>query len=383
MSPFQPVPDPFPAKGPIPPGSPHFYEREELFIRVQTLLRYGDSVSIVGERKAGKTSFINYLATHLPDTEFIPVLLDVQGVAPGQDAQFLTELILTSVGAIAEATDLPGDIAPETPEADVTRVYRAFKADLDRYRPHLPKRENGAKRKLVWLLDEIEMLRNYENTELFSFLRPIVQQDPDFRFVAAGHDILYTITRESEWSPFFNAFSSVRLEGLSPTAAQALITDPLQQLGVALIDEAIPLILSWTGRKPYYLKWLLSIAVEVLNQEQAESTIITADTVRAVQARFFGKPDLSQHFAFFWNQASQHQQAILQLMASQEESHDRKQIHDGLRDGELLEEGITLSDLVLNLTRLVELGFLYEQAGSYTFTSECLRDWIRTNRPLD
>lgn len=382
MPPFQPIPDPFPGKGPIPPGSPHFYEREELFVRVQTLLRYGDSVSIVGERKAGKTSFLNYLASHLPDTEFIPVLLDVQGVAPSQDAQFLTELILTGVRAIAEATDLPGDIAPETPEANAIQVYQALKADLDRYRPHLPGREDGTKRKLVWLLDEIEMLRNYENTELFSFLRPIVQQDPDYRFVVAGHDILYTITRESDWSPFFNAFSSMRLEGLNPTTAQALITDPFQASGVALVDEAIALILSWTGRKPYYLKGLLSITVEVLNEEQAEPTI-TADTVCAAQARFFGKLNLSQHFAFFWNKASQHQQAILQLMALQEGPHDRRQIHDGLRERELLEEGISLSDLILNLTRLVELGFLYEQAGSYSFTSECLRDWIRTNRPLN
>ncbi len=381
MPPFQPIPDPFPSKGPIPPGSPHFYDREELFIRVQTLLRYGDSVSIVGERKAGKTSFLNYLATYLPDTEFIPVLLDVQGVAPSQDAQFLTELILAGVRAIAQATDLPDDIAPETPKADAIQVYGAFKADLDRYRPHLPKREDGTRRKLVWLLDEIEMLRNYENTELFSFLRPIVQQDPNFRFVVAGHDILYTITRESDWSPFFNAFSSVRLEGLSPTVAQALIADPLQELDVTLTDEAIALIFSWTGRKPYYLKWFLSTAVEVLNQEQAKPTI-TADTVRAAQVRFFSKTDLSQHFTFFWNEASQHQQAILQLMALQE-GQDRKQIHDGFLERELLEEGIALSDLILNLTRLVELGFLYEQAGSYTFTSQCLRDWIRINRPLN
>lgn len=382
MPSFEPIPDPFPGKGPIPPGSPHFYEREELFIRVQTLLRYGDSVSIVGERKAGKTSFLNYLATYLANAEFIPILLDVQGVAPSQDAQFLTELILTGVRAIAQATDLPDDIAPETPEADAIQVYQAFKADLDRYRPHLPECEDGTKRRLVWLLDEIEMLRNYENTELFSFLRPIIQQDPDFRFVVAGHDILYTITRESDWSPFFNAFRSVRLEGLSPTAAQALITDPLRASDVALTDEAIALVFSWSGRKPYYLKWLLSTAVEVLNQEQAER-VITTNTVRAAQARFLGKPDLSQHFTFFWNRASQHQQAILQLMPLQEGPQDRRQIHDGFLERELLEEGIALSDLILNLTRLVELGFLYEQAGSYTFTSQCLRDWIRTNRPLD
>ena len=65
MPTYKPVPDPFLGKGPIRAGASDFYEREEVFTNIQNLLRAGQSISLVGERKAGKTSFLNYLLAHL------------------------------------------------------------------------------------------------------------------------------------------------------------------------------------------------------------------------------------------------------------------------------------------------------------------------------
>ena len=478
MTDFKPIPDPFPGKGPIPAGTPGFYKRAELLATVQDLLRAGDSVSLVGERKAGKTSFLNYLQANLPLDEFLPVLVDAQSIAPKTDQIFLGVLARKAAQAIAQAINvetesaveahqptqdyfgrllqlldgrfneeelktlcfhlgvdydnLPAigkagkarelilhlqrreripaliqtgqqirpDVPWEKPPPPVTRsqaaplamntlkaqsseAYFAFHDDLDRLRNHLPQQANGQKRRLVWLIDEIETLRGYENTELFTFLRPLVQSDPDFRMVAAGYDVLYTLATRSEWSPFYNAFRHVRLEGLNPVVAQELIDNALATMGVTIDQELYGPIFNWTGQKPFFLKWLLSQIAGALNQRQQDH-YVDADVLQAAQSLFLDENDLKMHFAHLWQtHATARQQTLLSLMAAQPGPYAYPQIFDQLKNQNLLAEGeLTPQHIVDDLTRLQQLGFLYEQLGRYTFTSSCLQVWIARNRPL-
>ena len=160
MPPYQPVPDPFPGKGPLPANAPDFYERDELFTNVQNLLRAGDSVSLVGERKAGKTSFLNYLLTYLSAVEFVPVFVDAQGVAPKTDKVFLGRLVRSAAKTIEKtiASKKPIKVDTLTAPSDQA-VYQAFEDDLEELRAKLPLGANEKKRRLVWLIDEIETLR--------------------------------------------------------------------------------------------------------------------------------------------------------------------------------------------------------------------------------
>lgn len=298
-------------------GNSGFYQRAELLGTVQDSLRAGDSVSLVGERKAGKTSFLNYLTTNLSLDEFIPVFVDTQRIMPRTDQIFLGTLIKKAADAInrtkaadtrhseIEATvaqnaglqayldvvlellnerfgeeelkefcfnlgvdyenlaaagkvnkareliqfmrhrdrltdmvlvgrskrpdipwaDVPPQLRlgvkqnlasrPQTLQAAADEVYQLFEDELNTLRNELPPAQNGQTRRLVWLLDEIETLQGYPNSELFIFLRPYAQSDPDFRIVAGGYDVLYTLSTQSKWSPFYNAFRHTRLTGQS------------------------------------------------------------------------------------------------------------------------------------------------------------------------
>lgn len=382
MPPHALIPDPFPGKGPIPCGNPSFYEREEDFANILTILRAGDSVSLVGERKAGKTSFLNYLLAYLPADEFIPVFVDAQRVAPRQDGLFLRQLVTKARDAIVRVVAIDGNTLNLASTNRPEDIYAAFIADLDTLRGVLSPGPNGQKRRLVWLVDEIETLRGYQHTELFTFLRPLAQSDPDFRMLVAGYDVLYMLARKSKWSPFYSAFRHVRLEGLNPVVARQLVDDALARMEATIAPDLYTPMLNWTGQKPFFLKWVLSKLAAVLNQQQLQH--IDDNILTEAQHYFLAEHDLRMHFRHLWEtHPSASQQTVLSLIALQSGPYTHPEILNSLKERRLLtgdqQASRQLSD---DLTRLEELGFLYRQVGNYTFTSGCLQAWINQNKPL-
>jgi hypothetical protein len=479
MTSFQPVSDPFPGKGPIAAGLPGFYPRTELLAIIQASLQAGDSVSLVGERKAGKTSFLNYLLVNLSPEAFIPVYVDAQGIAPKNDRVFLGILARRAAKAIAQVVqldipstqaassdshvqllrlfelldqrfnlselqifcfylgvdfeNLPGTAKPDkarellqhvqrreriphllqtgrqlrpdipwdeiqftaksasaasplqtqTLNVSASEAYLTFQEDLERLREALPVNTNGNKYRLVWLVDEIEVLRGYENTELFTFLRPLAQTDQHFRFVVAGYDVLYTLSTRSEWSPFYNAFRHVHLTGLNPIVAQALVEDALARTGMTLVHDLYPTIFEWTGQKPFFLKWLLSKVAEALNGRQ-QHTHIDPPILQAAQELFLHEQDLMAYFSHLWQiHTTPAQQTMLSWMAQQSGPFTYHGVLDGLQSSSSANAEVqSLPQLIENLTRLQQLGFLYEQLGQYSFTSGSLQAWIAANKPI-
>jgi hypothetical protein len=251
-------------------------------------------------------------------------------------------------------------------------------------RSNLPLNPNGQKRRLIWLIDEIEILRGYKDTELFTFLRPLAQADPDFRLVVAGYDVLYTLSNVSEWSPFFSAFRHIRLEGLNPVVAQQLIDDGIATMGATFEPDLYQPIFAWTGRKPYFLKWTLSKIADILNQRQIDYHV-SLDVIQTTKNLFFNERDLDLHFLHLWNTlfAAPRQQTVLSLIASQAGPYNHPTILNDLKEKKLIEGDKQASQhLIDDLTRLQQLGFLYERVGEYTFTSDCLKSWITENKPL-
>jgi hypothetical protein len=477
MTLFQPIPDPFPGKGPISAGSAGFYPRTELLATIQATLQAveaAESVSLVGERKAGKTSFLNYLLVNLSPESFIPVYVDAQGIAPKTDQMFLGVLARQAARAIAQATqleipatlpadndihqqltrlfelihgrfdlselrtfcfylgvdfenlpggtkadkarelvqhlhrrdriisllqtgrqlrpDVPWDEIPsvarpmilsplqtQTLQAKPDEAYLVFQEDLERLREILPVNAGGQKLRLVWLVDEIEVLRSYQKTELFAFLRPLAQSDPHFRFVVAGYDVLYTLSTRSEWSPFYSAFRQIRLKGLNPVVAQTLIDDALARTGMKLDDDFYAAIFAWTGQKPFFLKWVLSKLAEAVNGRQ-QAPNIDQDILQTAQALFLREADLNNYFSHLWQtHLTAKQQSLLSWLAQHPDPFTYQLI---LEQSELFAGEVRpLLQLIEDLTRLKQLGFLYEQLGRYSFTSLSLKAWIAANKP--
>lgn len=376
------VVDPFPGKGTLLPGAPGFYKREESVRGVVDLLRAGSSVSVVGERKAGKTSFLYHLSVALPETEFIPAFLDAQLVAPKTDKQFLGELASTAAASISDRIKLLQTMETGTLTAAPDMAWTAFREDLKILRARLPTDSHGQRLKLVWLIDEIETLGSYKDTEIFSFLRPIAASDPDFRVLVAGYDVLGQLSDRSNWPAFVNAFQHVGLKSLCPSMAKQLIADALKRAHVGIDPNLIEVILHWTGKKPFFLKWIMSGVAKAVNEAMAPHHV-DANILARAQQLFLDEEDIGAHFALLWSYTTQPQRTVLSLLASSPNIHTQPQILSDLKKERLIKGDVQASQHLLDdLGRLEQLGFLYEENGQYAFTSGCLQDWTRARKPL-
>lgn len=174
-----------------------------------------------------------------------------------------------------------------------------------------------------------------------------------------------------------------RDELFTTVVAQQLIDNALTLMEATTEPDLYEPIFNWTGQKPYFLKWLLSKTAEALNQQQIDRHI-NADVLQTAQTLFLSEPDLSSHFTHLWNtHTTETQQKVLSLVAPQVGSYNHPKILDNLKEKKLIEgDKQAAQHLIDDLTRLKQLGFLYEQVGRYTFTSGCLQAWIKANKPL-
>lgn len=379
---FKPVIDPFPGKGPIPSGDPSFYELQEILSIIEASLTAGNSICLIGERKAGKTSFLNHLLAYLPKKGFIPALVDVLSIAPRTDKMFLTGLARSAAQAIQSSQKLTNSIQIKTISASPENCYETFLEDLDSLKDYLPSNDKS-NTFLVWLIDEIDVLRMYKETNLFTFLRPIALANSHFRMVVTGYDVLTMPSEYNDWTLLMTAFGHNRLEGFSPTIARQLIGDGIKSMGVTVGENLYEPVMKWTGQKPFYIKWALSNIARAIN-EQKQSHVVDYQIWDKAKRCFLSETDIEHHFGLLWSHLIPNQQQILSLMASQPNKlYDHPTILNCLKENELIDgDDKAEQHLINDLTRLKQLGFLYEQAGRYTFTSECLMDWIEENKPV-
>ncbi|MEW6756430.1 MAG: sigma 54-interacting transcriptional regulator [Candidatus Latescibacterota bacterium] len=212
------------------------------------------SVSVVGERRIGKSSLLWHLcqpevqARHLEGADrYLFVRLDLQGQQNFDVAGFCGELL----GLVRAAA---GERAPVAAGSELS--------DLETAAGVL----EGAGLKLVVLLDEFETVtRNPAFTRPFyGFLRSLANAHP-VAFVTASQRPLQELCRSQEIaeSPFFNVFAQVRLGPLLEDEALELIGRPSAAAGVPLAPHAEGL-LELGGRLPLFLQMACSAAFEHL-----------------------------------------------------------------------------------------------------------------------
>jgi hypothetical protein len=384
MSPFVPIIDPFPSKN-QPAKPPYFYDRPKIFGEVLTYLRAGESVSIVGERKAGKSSFLNYLEAFLPKDEFLLVKIDTQEILPQSDQLFLGYLSQKAAIKIKDTLGLSKPIKMMVLNVSQEKSYQAFHEDLYRLREILSQEPAIARSRLVWLIDEIEVLRGYKDSYLYTFLRPLALNDPVFRMVVAGYDVLYGPESKSSWPEFFNAFRTVMLGSLPVSSARNMINDAFTAMKITGdgVNVYKP-ICEWTGQKPYFLKWMCAALAETLNRRQVDNRV-TFDVLDEAKEFFLDVTDIRNHFAYLWGEhTTEGQRIILSTLSSINAPLPSEKILEVMKEHKLIAgDKQALQHLTDDLSRLEQQGFLNKSStGLYMFSSDCLQSWVRINKPL-
>ncbi len=159
--------------------------------------------------------------------------------------------------------------------------------------------------RLVCLCDEFETItRNtFFGPEFYGLLRSLANAYP-IAFITASHRDLQELCHKSEIaeSPFFNIFSQVHLGPLLPSETRQLISQPSAAAGLPL-EEHLDILCTWGGHLPFFLQMICSAVFEVCNEgggqwqwEKAEERFLEEAVV---------------HFRYLWNHFDEQQQQLL------------------------------------------------------------------------
>jgi hypothetical protein len=239
------------------------------------------SVSLVGERRMGKSSLLWHLsqpevcAAYLEAPQsYLFLTMDCQGQQHLDQGGFLRDF-----GQRLQLAAGDWLRVPET--GDFPAVKRAVE-NLDR-----------ARLRLVCLFDEFETITHNPSfgPEFFGFLRSLANTHP-VAFVTASRRDLESLchSREISESPFFNIFAQIRLGPMPAAELRELIAAPSAAAGIPLEAHAAPLI-ELGGHLPFFAQIACAAAFDCL----AETGELDLE---AVERQFM--EEAASHFHYLW-----------------------------------------------------------------------------------
>jgi hypothetical protein len=243
-----------------------FFGRQQLALSTLKLLS-SHSVTLTGERRIGKTSFLYHLQSVLAadkgrQRRFFPVFVDLEAVAaPG----FFHAVMDETIEALA--------LSPRTLAAlRFSGEHNGYQADdLSHDLRHVVEELRQRTRdevRLVLLIDEVDALREHPEQTRDHWLGSLLERSPqELRLVLAG------VGRGMH-----AALDELELEPLTPEEAEALVKRPVA--GVFRYEAlAVERILELSSLRPYLIQRLCLHAVNRM-LDDGRTTVRLAD-VRA------------------------------------------------------------------------------------------------------
>lgn len=202
------------------------------------------SISVVGERRIGKSSLLNYINNPEVRTRYLDrsddyafAFIDLQQKRRLTLTEFFKELF----ALLAKEQGYEG-LVDQEPSFDSVRAL------LERFR--------GEGRKLIVLFDEFDAITTNRafDLEFYSFLRSIAN-NYDVAYVTSSARDLQELcyTQLIADSPFFNIFTNVFLRAFTRAESMELITRPSVEAGLPLEGYARRII-ETSGYFPYFLQ---------------------------------------------------------------------------------------------------------------------------------
>jgi class 3 adenylate cyclase len=225
--------------------SKDFYGREKEIARVYSRIRtsHPQSVSIVGARRIGKSSLLNFVSQEQNRQKYLKnhelykfIFIDFQE----RKKMSLTEFFNTLFDLLTR--ELHQHNISESPS------YEGFKNVMA-----MIQQQNL---KLILLFDEFDSITQNPNfdMEFFAFLRALANRY-DVSYVMSSGRHLQTLchTKEISDSPFFNIFANLYLGVFTQTEARQLIESPSKASGIPL-EEHTDFLLDVGGTYPFFLQ---------------------------------------------------------------------------------------------------------------------------------
>jgi len=254
-----------------------FFGRERETRQVLSFLHRGQSVSIVGPAKIGKTSLLFHVAhpyvrkkQGLAEEQIFAYLdcYSLDGRSPGECYLRIREEVIHQIKK-AESVDKAVGI-------ELEKAVRKASASGGTEYLGLSTLFRGTQKnnlKLVVILDHFEILAQNPRVDgnFFSALRaPATSYE--IVYLVASRPRLYTLEqiRPEVASPFFNFFHSVHLDEFAPEKSREFIVEMLEQVHVEFPEYAIDCILKLGNNEPSCLQRAGYIASQVWQENRGD-----------------------------------------------------------------------------------------------------------------
>lgn len=267
-------------------SSDHFFGRKRELNRILSRVSAGrpQSVSIVGDRRIGKSSILNALTWKDTQKRFLGDELDC--IIVFLDFQRFHKMVLEDFFLLLER-EVRHSFS-ELPPLKGLKGYAIYQAILENLQ------EKG--KRLLLLFDEFDAITSNPAFDLdfYSFMRSAANNYP-VGYVTSSKVELQKICYSSDVadSPFFNIFSNLYLRPFERDEALELIEVPSQQAGFPL-QRFSEEILALAGLFPFYLQIGCSVYFEWI-QEQGEAE----PDPEELKERFL--EEAGPHFHYFWD----------------------------------------------------------------------------------
>jgi len=297
--------NPYYHRGPIK-AAKHFYGRTRETSRALQMVTNGQSVSVVGPRRIGKTSLLFHLSDSAVRAEHGPI---------AEESVFV--YIDSEMLGGRSRSDILRFILQET--ADQTDYKRMDIPQVENYRSfeHTIRELVRPGQQLVYLIDEFDCLSKNPSldADFFSFLRSLTVRY-NIAFVTASIAPLLALIDDGGKlsSSFFNIFVPIQLGLFREDDARQLIRGPSQAAGTEFSRSTEDFILDLAGPHPFFLQIACFHAFELLREYPSFDEPARRRMKELVQS------DLSCHFQYFISRLSEEEKRVLARLLDTERS---------------------------------------------------------------
>jgi len=339
------------------PAKAIFYGRSNI---INQVTRASDtSYAIVGARKIGKTSLLHKITDNPPpNTIYISMDLDLDFSSVKSYNPFLKRL-LVEIEKVVEQKSGFGKFFHGSGISHLPKIIQQL--------------SNSKKdKKIVFVFDEIDGLIEFDKKNDFKLMRIFrtVSQKSYCQFIFSGFKELYHQRRDIE-NPAYNFYEEIRLTPLDKEAALALITKPLESIGVHYEDEDIrELLLEYTACHPILLQFFCKKLVEMIDKHENTELrrTISRKDIEGLFNTSYEEYIMDEIYMFFSNLMNI-DKLILILLAEEEEPGKKRYSTNGIAN-KLVKYGIEIpmTEVYKNLRNLVMRFILVDEGrDKYSF----------------
>lgn len=289
-----------------------FFGRRTEIARIQDSIRQMRSISIVGERRVGKSSLLNLMASPELVKEYdlgsdvIFCFVDLQGFEEIALQEFWRWILKELYARLPESLALEVYSVLENGNFDTLSLRILF--------------EKLAHKKIIFLFDEFEsILQNPQFPRSFyGHLRWLSQNCPVAFITATRRELVYhCIDSATKTSPFFNIFDNLVLRTFKSYECRELIEHYLNGADVHFTESEMTKLIDISGGYPEFLQMACSFLYYAYHDDNSEGS--EQECWRYVEDNF--RVQLKSHSEYFWDKSEEEEKILLALLALLSKDH--------------------------------------------------------------